>query len=500
MSPRWLHLRDRPGKRSSQRSSPSTSMIDAFKTFGMSLCLILALATVALAQPPREDPGNPPGTGGIDEGWQVLNIPGLPDGAVLGDVWASPDGKVYVWAKYPASPGLLGDDPGEGEKLPNPPGGPRPWSSTLYSYDGMLWTVVLRTPYEMGSALLGSGTNYLYATTTSVNGEVHAYSFNGTTWSREFIPGYYLGRMHTLAGVAGDMYLKIDRVVLHNTGSGFRYEYELPGAEAAVRGLVYINALHLVVMCADGNYSLDTGTWTPCNDAFPFTDVEDAWGMRDAAGALQLYAVGSNNADNGIYVWKYTETDPIAHAGSWGAVASDPPGTGAPGVGYGLHIWGTAGNDIYATGQVAGEGHILRFDGYSWKQMDPPTPVGTVHGVYGNGNGVVWFSTESGQMIRFVRAEPPSDLPPVTLEAPAPLTAEVNHGALTVRYALTAPTPVQLGVYDIMGRQLGTIEDGIRDSGTHEASWNLGSLDSGIYFVKLRTKGAAFTQRVVVIR
>jgi len=55
-------------------------------------------------------------------------------------------------------------------------------------------------------------------------------------------------------------------------------------------------------------------------------------------------------------------------------------------------------------------------------------------------------------------------------------------------------------VYDVMGRELGTIEDGIRAPGSHEASWNLGSLDSGIYFVKLRTKGAAFTRRVVVIR
>jgi hypothetical protein len=59
---------------------------------------------------------------------------------------------------------------------------------------------------------------------------------------------------------------------------------------------------------------------------------------------------------------------------------------------------------------------------------------------------------------------------------------------------------VQLGVYDVMGRQLGTIEDGIRGPGTHEASWNLGSMDSGIYFVKLRTGGAAFTRRVVVMR
>ena len=500
MSPRCLHLRDRPGERSSLLPSAPNGIARILKVFGLSLGLVFALTAVAFAQHPRENPGDPPTTGGIDEGWQLLNIPGLPPGAVLGDVWASPDGKVYVWAKYPGGTAIMGDDPGDGEKLPNPPSGPRPWSSSLYRYDGINWTVVLRTPGEMGSALLGSGTDHVFVTTTSLTGEVHVYSLNGTTWSREFIPGYYLGRMHTLAGVAGDLYLKIDRVVLHNDGSGFRWEYELPGGEAPVRGLVYVDALHLFVMCPDGHYELDTGTWTPCNDAFTFSDVQDAWGIRDKAGVLQMYAVGSNNQDNGLYIWKFTETDPITHLGNWGAVATDPTGPAGPGAGYGLHVWGSAGNDVYATGVVAGEGHIMRYDGFTWKQMDPPTPVGTVHGVSGNGSGVVWFSTESGRIVRFQRPEPPAVAPTVGTDTRNPMQAEVNHGALTVRYALATASPVELGVFDVMGRQLGTIEDGVRAPGTHEASWNLGSLDSGIYFVKLRTNGMALTRRVVVIR
>jgi len=499
MSPRSPDLRDR--QEGPRLPSAPSHMVRMLKTVALSLGLVFALTAVAFAQHPRENPGDPPTTGGIDEGWQFLNIPGLPPGAVLGDVWASPDGKVYVWARYPGGTAITGEEPGEGEKLPNPPGGgTRPWSSSLYRYDGLNWTVVLRTPGEMGSALLGSGTDHVFVTTTTLTGEVHVYSFNGATWTREFIPGYFVGRMHTLAGVAGDLYLKIDHIVLHNDGNGFRWEYELPGEEAAVRGLVYVDALHLFVLCPDGHHALDTGTWTPCNDAITFADVQDAWGMRDAAGTLQMYAVGSNNQADGLYIWKYTETDPVAHIGHWGAVASDPPGTGAPGIGYGLHVWGSAGNDVYATGVVAGEGHIMRFDGFTWKQLDPPSAIGTVHGVSGNGNGVVWLSTESGQLVRYRRPEPPAVAPTVGTDTRNPMQAEVNHGALTVRYALAATSPVELGVYDVMGRQLGTIDDGIRAPGTHEASWNLGSLDSGIYFVKLRTNGMAFTRRVVVIR
>ena len=494
MSTRWLHLRDPSG------SSRNSSFL---KIFAASLSLMLALTTVAFAQPPRVDPGDPsPIPGTVDEGWQLINIPNLPLGAVLGDVWASPDGKVYVWARYPGAPAVVGDDPGDGEKLPNPQPAARVWSSALYRYDGTLWTVVLRTPGEVGSALLGSGTDQVFASTTSILGEAHVYSYNGSTWARELLPGYYLGRMHTLAGVAGDLYLKIDRTVLHRYGTTFHPELELPSTEAAVRGLVYTDALHLFALCPHGQYIYNAGTWEPCDESTTlFNEVQDAWGMRDAAGALQLYAVGSHNQSDGMYIWRYTETDPATHFGTWATVASDPPGTGGPGAGYGQHIWGSAANDIYATGVVNGNGEMMRFDGFTWKQLFPPVTVGAIHGVYGDGNGVVWFAAEGGQLIRYRRPEPlPTEPMVVGPGARSPLQAAVNNGALTVRYALEATSPVELGVYDVMGRQLGTIEDGIRAPGTHEASWNVGSLDSGIYFVKLRTKGAAFTRRVVVIR
>ena len=500
MSPRLLRLRDRPGDPIPEIPSSGSLSHRILKGLRTALCLVFALTTVALAQPPREDPGNDPGTGSAIETWQVLAIPGLPESAVLGDLWVAPNGHVYVWVKYPSASVGIEFAP-DGEKLPETPGAPKPWSSALYRYDGMRWSSVLRTPGEIGNALLGSGTNYVFATTTSQTGEVRFYKFNGTNWLREIVPGYHSDRIHTLAGVPGDLFLKVGNVVLHNNGSGFRWFYELPASEAAVRGLVYLNATHLFVMCPDGQYEWDTGTWTACNDAYAFTDVEDAWGMRDALGTLQMYAVGSGGPDNGLRVWRFIEGDPIAHTGSWDEVVADPAGSGVPNIGSGMRVWGTAANDVYATGVVAGEGHIMRFDGTTWQHLAPPAVLGTVRGVWGTGDGVVWFSAESGQVIRYGRPDVAPIVPgAAAVGERAPMVAEVNHGTLTVRYALTAPTPVKLGVYDIMGRQLGTIEDGIREPGTHEASWNLGTLDSGIYFVKLHTRGAAFVRRVVVIR
>jgi len=495
MSPKWLRLRDRPGDPLPQLPSSDTRSHRILNRLCTAACLVFALAAVALAQPRREDPGTDPGTGSTNETWQVLTIPGLPAGAVLGDLWVSPNGNVYVWAKFlPASVEIGTDTDPDGEKLPDPPGAPRPWSSALYRYDGMRWSSVLRTPGEIGNALLGSGTKDVFATTTTSKGDVRFYSFNGTAWTRQNVPGYHSDKIHTLAGVPGDLFLKIGNVVLRNSGSGFEWFYALPASEAPVRGLVYVNSLHLIVMCSHGQYQWDIGQWTACNDAYAFTDVEDAWGTRDARGTLQLYAVGAAEQDNGLRIWRFTETDPIAHTGTWNAVVADPPGAGASNIGSGMHVWGTAGNDVYATGVVAGEGHMMKFDGTTWRHLAPPAVLGIVHGVWGAGDGFVWFSAESGQVIRY--GGPGA----AAVGERNPMVAEVIRGALTVRYALAATTPVQLGVYDVMGRQLGTIEDGIRAPGTHEASWSIGSLDPGIYFVKLRTRGAAFTRRVVVIR
>jgi hypothetical protein len=413
MSPLNVLLRDPPPDRVASRHRPRIAWAHQASIIGAALVLALALAATTQAQPPRIDPGEPPQTGGTGEGWQFLTIPGLPANGVLGDVWASPNGDVYVWAKYPqASAGMVSpaDEPPDGEKLPNPPGGgPTLWSSALYRFDGMRWTTVLSTPGQVANALLGGANGEVFATTIGQMGEAHVYHFNGVSWTQEVLPDRYLGRLHTLAGVPGDMFLKIDRVILHHEGVRFVREFEMPASEAPVRGLVYLNALHLYAMCPDGHFLLDTATWTACRETTPFSVVEDAWGMREDNGQLQMYAVGSKEGENGMRVWRFKETDPVTHAGDWITVVAEPE-PGWPNIGHGTHVWGGAANDVYAAGVVAGAGRMMRFDGAAWAQLVSPRPLGVVHGLSGTANGVVWFSTESGQLVRYVRPNSPPDV------------------------------------------------------------------------------------------
>ena len=253
-----------------------------------------------------------------------------------------------------------------------------------------------------------------------------------------------------------------------------------------------------------GGYAFNhAGVWSDRVSA-PFADVEDAWGVRDALGQLQVYALGAAVADNGLRVWRFDEEDPVTHAGTWRCAHADPATTGPPGIGCGLHTWGTSGSDVYATGMVDGEVHLLRRDAVGWSQLMPPVTPGSVHGVFGDGQGQVWFSLDQGRMLRYVRPAVASPTPGVVNEpsttTAAVLSATSGAGGVNIRYQVAQAGPVNISAYDAAGRWCATIEDRFRASGTHDLIWVQGGMRSGVYFIRFRSGGSEFCRRIVLLR
>lgn len=381
---------------------------------------VAVTCTVAWAvTPPREGPGDPPPVpGGALDGWQVIGVPGLPAQAILGDVWVDESGAVYVWANYPtrssAGTGTL-EDPVEGERLPGP-GRSQPRSSTLYRFDGVNWTRVLDTPGETAVLLYGTSGSNLFASTIAAAGESRLYRFDGTNWDRVAIPGGLLDRTHSMTGAPGAMFLRIGRKVLLDDGAGFAQVFEEPAEHEIARGMVPLGNGDLFMMCSDGHAIRQAGQWADIPAASPFWDLQDAWGVRDPQGRLNVYALGAVGPDQGVQLWRFQEDNALTHQGRWSTVHADPSaGNGGPG-GCGFHLWGGAYNDLYATGVVEGEGHVFHFDGTAWTQLALPQPFGAMHGVWGTDRGGVWFSTESGKLVRYQRA---NRVPDVTHAVPS---------------------------------------------------------------------------------
>lgn len=70
----------------------------------------------------------------------------------------------------------------------------------------------------------------------------------------------------------------------------------------------------------------------------------------------------------------------------------------------------------------------------------------------------------------------------------------------TIGYELPASTDVRLDVYDMTGRQLSTLVNGVYPSGYHTVQWDATGLPTGIYVYRLTTGGKTITQTMTLVR
>jgi hypothetical protein len=59
---------------------------------------------------------------------------------------------------------------------------------------------------------------------------------------------------------------------------------------------------------------------------------------------------------------------------------------------------------------------------------------------------------------------------------------------------------VTLTVYDVLGRRVATLADGVRPAGTHAATFDARGLPSGTYFYRLQAGGQAMTRRMLLVK
>ena len=74
------------------------------------------------------------------------------------------------------------------------------------------------------------------------------------------------------------------------------------------------------------------------------------------------------------------------------------------------------------------------------------------------------------------------------------------HPATTVRYTLSQAGPVRLAVYDLLGREVVRLKDGLAAAGGHQARVEAGGWASGVYLYRLTTPEGSATRRMVLAR
>lgn len=70
----------------------------------------------------------------------------------------------------------------------------------------------------------------------------------------------------------------------------------------------------------------------------------------------------------------------------------------------------------------------------------------------------------------------------------------------TIRYSLSRTARVQLNVYDLAGRRIAVLVDGILASGEHTLQWNAEGASSGVYLIRLESQGRMSTRSVILAK
>ncbi len=69
-----------------------------------------------------------------------------------------------------------------------------------------------------------------------------------------------------------------------------------------------------------------------------------------------------------------------------------------------------------------------------------------------------------------------------------------------VSYQLPSKNNISLKVYDILGKEVATLVDEIKEAGTYNINFDASKLPSGIYFYRLTTKTFSQTKKMVLLR
>jgi len=70
----------------------------------------------------------------------------------------------------------------------------------------------------------------------------------------------------------------------------------------------------------------------------------------------------------------------------------------------------------------------------------------------------------------------------------------------TIRYGLSQKSQVTLGVFNSLGQQVLSLQNGEREAGYHEVKFEAASLSSGVYFCRMRSGSYAMTMKLLLIR
>jgi hypothetical protein len=74
------------------------------------------------------------------------------------------------------------------------------------------------------------------------------------------------------------------------------------------------------------------------------------------------------------------------------------------------------------------------------------------------------------------------------------------NATTTISYSLSRTSEVSIEIYDILGRNLETIDKGTQDAGEYQIIWNAQDQPSGLYFYRIHAGDLTLTNKMVLLK
>ncbi|GAB5533940.1 MAG: hypothetical protein Rubg2KO_01890 [Rubricoccaceae bacterium] len=133
-----------------------------------------------------------------------------------------------------------------------------------------------------------------------------------------------------------------------------------------------------------------------------------------------------------------------------------------------------------------------------------PTPIFGFQFVDLTPDGSGTFEDLDGVVIRLYTADPffvaDESAPRASALTLGPAYPNPTASALTVPYRLASSSPVELAVFDVLGRRVIELVKARQIEGAHTAELNASTLAPGVYVVRLRAGDETRTTRITVVR
>jgi hypothetical protein len=131
--------------------------------------------------------------------------------------------------------------------------------------------------------------------------------------------------------------------------------------------------------------------------------------------------------------------------------------------------------------------------------LSTPLAIGTYFWRVKGGNGSGWgpYALAQRFAIDAQSIENPQQPTLFALQQnyPNPFNAQTK-----IAYSLTELSNVSIDIFDILGRRIETLIEGMKPAGSHQALWNANDRSSGIYFYRIKAGDNVETKKMVLIK